>query len=163
MTPRHQAPHALQAPQARQETRRETLAALALLSLIALGAAQALSVARARLDEAAQVQDATALASQVLDELALVGWHGLPARFGSKPSHSEASLDSTRDGVPRAWQQALEDAELPDATLLVTLEGLGEGGARRAFEASVGLRIVALVDWRTRRGPRSIRLVGARF
>ena len=141
----------------------DALAALALLSLIALGAAQLLALSRTRLDEARHLQDATALAARVLDELSLVGWHGLPARFGVEASRSEAQLDSSRGELPADWQEALDEIRLPGSRLVVSLEGLGQGGTRRSYEQSVGLRLEALVEWDTRASRRRVRLVSARF
>lgn len=141
----------------------DALAALALLALIALGSAQLISHAHARLREAERVEDATALAAQILDELALCGWHGLPARLGSDASRSEAQVDSSRGELPRAWQEALDEAGLPGSKLVVSLEGLGEGGSQLAFDRSVGLRIVARVEWEGRGAKRRVQLVSARF
>jgi hypothetical protein len=141
----------------------DALAALALLALVAIGSAQLIELARLRLDEARQLQDATQLASRVLDDLALAGWHGLPARFSSDASRTSAALDSAHDELPAEWEDALLAADLPSSTLVVSLEGLGESGSSSAFADSVALRVLARVEWKARASRRHVELVGARF
>ena len=137
----------------------DALFAGVLLGLVALSAValvdHALRVGRAaeRLDRGREI------AEQVLRELEIVSFHGLPERFAATVDETTARLDTGDGTAPGSWR--LLAAELPDGRIVAHLDGLGPAAAERAFGVALALRVTVVVSWReeTRR---AVRLVTVR-
>ncbi len=117
----------------------DAIVGLALLGLLATGALT-LAHGAVRLHvETRRTERAAEAAESVMRELDTVSWHRLPVVLGAPGSAARHQLDAGDSGAPARWQ-ALRRG-LGPGTLLVSVEGLGPGGAPARLDEALVLRV----------------------